>query len=355
MSTGGIALVIASTPHRFSGLTTIGTIVFIFDLVLFILITLGISTRFILFRGTLYKSLRHPTESLFFPCFWLSIATIISNIQNYGVEKSGPWLPVALRVLFWLYSSLTFLVAVAQYHILFTEKRLTATSMTPSWILPVFPAMLAGTIASAIASHQPAYHALPIIVGGLAFQGLGFMVSCFMYAIYIGRLITAGLPIPAMRPGMFIAVGPPSFTGLAILGMSSATGNIFPAYTSITNVLEPSRIPDIFRVVALTFAIFLWILAFWFFSISLVAVVTGLRTGKMMFHLSWYCFVFPNVGFTIALIDIGGALESEAIKWVGSVMTVLLVAIWLFVLFNHGRAVLRKEIMWPGRDEDHDD
>lgn len=28
---------------------------------------------------------------------------------------------------------------------------------------------------------------------------------------------------PDLGPGMFIAVGPPSFTGLAIIGMSSAT------------------------------------------------------------------------------------------------------------------------------------
>lgn len=214
--------------------------------------------------------------------------------------------------------------------------------------------MLAGTIASSIASTQPPGHALPIIVAGLAFQGVGFMVSTFMYAIYISRLMTSGLPIPSMRPGMFIAVGPPSFTGLAILGMSAATRKIYPGYTTITDVINPGNISDIFRVVALTFAIFLWVLSFWFFSISLVAVLTGLK-GKMEFHLSWYCFVFPNVGFTIALIDIGSALQSSGILWLGSAMTILVVLIFLFVMGSHVKAVLRGKIMWPGRDEDHDE
>ena len=48
------------------------------------------------------------------------------------------------------------------------------------------------------------------------------MVSTFMYANYIGRLMTNGLPSPDARPGMFIAVGPPSFTAIAFIGIANA-------------------------------------------------------------------------------------------------------------------------------------
>ena len=47
-------------------------------------------------------------------------------------------------------------------------------------------------------------------------------------------------------------------------------------------------------------------------------------------------------------------LMSEGVKWVGSVMTVMLVVVWLFVGFAHIRAVYKREILWPGKDEDHD-
>jgi C4-dicarboxylate transporter/malic acid transport protein len=355
MSTGGIALVLAVTPNRFSGIDVLGTIVFILDLVLFLIITIGMIMRFTFFPGALAASISHPTESLFFPCFWMSIATIISNSNNYGAAKSGLWLTVVLRVLFWIYTACAFLIGVAQYHMLFTAKRLTTNSMTPSWILPIFPAMLVGTIASVISSSQPPNQALPIIICGLTFQGLGFMVSIFIYAVYINRLMTSGLPIPAMRPGMFIAVGPPAFTALAILGMSASSYNIFPSYTTISGVADPSRMPDVLRIVALVFAVFIWTVAFWFFSISLVATVSGLMTGKMTFHLSWYCFVFPNVGLTISLVDIGQAFDSQGILWIGSAMTIILVAIWLFVGASHATAVWKKQIMWPGKDEDHDE
>lgn len=67
MSTGGIALLLAVTPHRFHGLTTIGTIIFILNLVLFLLLTAIILSRFFMFPGTFTQSVHHQTESLFIP------------------------------------------------------------------------------------------------------------------------------------------------------------------------------------------------------------------------------------------------------------------------------------------------
>lgn len=48
MSTGALAVVLGNTPNTFPGLKTIGKIVFIFDLVLFVLFSLLMAIRFIL-------------------------------------------------------------------------------------------------------------------------------------------------------------------------------------------------------------------------------------------------------------------------------------------------------------------
>ncbi|PPJ59790.1 hypothetical protein CBER1_04369 [Cercospora berteroae] len=183
MSTGGIALLLHATPHQFAGLITIGKVVYILDIVIFLLLCSGIAARFILYPGTLRKSLMHPTEALFFPTFWLAAVNVVIGTQVYGVEtlrrgdagRGGEWLITTLRVLFWIYLAITFLVAVLQYLYLFSAKprRLTIQSMTPAWILPIFPAMLSGTLASAIASDQPVHYRLSIILAGLTMQGLG--------------------------------------------------------------------------------------------------------------------------------------------------------------------------------------
>ncbi|KAG0646015.1 malic acid transport [Hyphodiscus hymeniophilus] len=355
MSTGGIALVLGRTPHRFDGLTVIGEIVFILDLVLFVSICTGITMRFVLFPQAFLSSLQHPTESLFVPTFFISIMNLIANTQVYGVPHCGPWLVTTSRVLFWIYAACTFLTAVGQYYFLFTGEPLTLQSMTPAWILPIFPVMLCGTLASLMGGSQPPDQALPILVAGVTFQGLGMLTATFMYGPYLARLMTSGLPNSNLRPGMFIAVGPSSFTGLALLGISSHLPRIYPSYTSISSISHPEIIADVFRIVALSVAVFLWATAFWFFSVAFVSVICGAtRKDGMSFHLVWWAFVFPNVGFTIVTIDIGRALLSEGILWLSSVMTILLVVTWLFVGAAHIRAVWKKQILWPGKDEDHD-
>lgn len=75
----------------------------------------------------------------------------------------------------------------------------------------------------------------------------------------------------------------------------------------------------------------------------------------MHFTLNWWAFIFPNVGLTIALIQIANVLNSDGIKGVCSAMTIILVGMWIFVALMHIRAVLRREVLWPGMDEDMED
>lgn len=206
MSTSGIALVIFQTPHRFNGLTIIGEMFFLLSVVMFLLYTTAIITRFILFPKAFIASLSHPPESLFFPTFWISIVSILSNMAVYGVAGTGEWFEVTIRVLFWTYTFCAFSVAVGQYFSLFVGKPFTLQSFTPAWILPIFPIMLCGTLASVVAPSQPPQYALPMLVAGLTFQGSGMMICTIFYSIYLGALMTNGLPTPSTRPRMFVAV-----------------------------------------------------------------------------------------------------------------------------------------------------
>ncbi len=113
---------------------------------------------------------------------------------------------------------------------------------------------------------------------------------------------------------------------------------------------DPAITQQVVKIMATFTSVFMWCLAFWFFSIAAVACIGAF--GRMSFHLSWWAFVFPNVGFTIATIKIGQQFRSQGVQWVGTAMTLLIVVIYLFVLFCHVRAVWRRQILFPGRDED---
>ncbi|KAG9555217.1 malic acid transporter, partial [Aureobasidium melanogenum] len=344
MSTGGFATLLSVQPHTFTGILTIGTIVYIFDIVLFLFLCAGITARFIMFPGTFHKSLKHPTEALFFPTFWLSLPTIIGGMNNYGAAHVGEWLIVVLRVLFWIYFACTLLVAIFQYWYLFMAKQLLVKSMAPSWILPVFPVMLTGTLASIIASNQPPDQRMPIIVAGVACQGLGWTVAVMLYAVMLVRLFEYGLPPPNARPGMFICVGPPGFTILALIGMSKALPEGYGYFAT-----NPTAIPAL-QAVTLFVCVFIWMIGFWWFCIAVVSLLYGAK--KMSFSLVNWALVFPNTGFTIAVIDIGEQFQSQGVMWVGSIMSILIFIAWFFTIIFHAKAVLTRRMMMPGMDED---
>jgi len=101
MSTGGIALLLSVQQHKFDGILTIGKVVYIFDLVVFVTLVALITTRFIRQPRKLWVSLTHPSEGLMFPTFWLCIPTIVGGMVQYGVPVTGLWLVTVTEVIFW--------------------------------------------------------------------------------------------------------------------------------------------------------------------------------------------------------------------------------------------------------------
>lgn len=112
---------------------------------------------------------------------------------------------------------------------------------------------------------------------------------------------------------MFIAVGPPSFTSIAIIGLANDWPDQYDTFGPDAQTMQT------LRVLATMTSIFIWSLSLWFFFIALAACVAVRK--QMTFHLNWWAFVFPNVGFTIAVISIGKSLQSPGVMWTGKSST----------------------------------
>ncbi|KAF3059898.1 Malic acid transport protein [Daldinia childiae] len=346
MSTGGLSLLIFAQTHQFPGLRQIGLFVYIVNLILFTTLTFAMLSRFFLHHGDFYKSLSHPREGFFFPTYFLSIATIITSTQRYAIPDNDTPLVWAIQLAFWGYVVITLIVAIGQYSFVFAAHNFGLQTMMPTWILPIFPIMLSGTIASVISDTQPEISAIPILIAGMSCQGLGLFVAIMMYAHMIGRLMSAGLPNREHRPGLFMNVGPPAFTALAFIGMANGLPDTFDR--EMDGFIDVHLI----RTFAMIGAIFLWALSLWWFGIALIAVISS---PPKYFHLGWWAMVFPNTGFILATISISNEFGNETVKWVTTAMSICLLLTYFFVLYSHVRAVIVQDIMYPGRDEDVED
>lgn len=360
-STGGVAVLLSECPKQFAGLQTVGVVLFILNLFLWLTFSGLMITKWLI-RPSSFKKSFLPTECYFLGSFWLTQATFIICMQRFGVPHTGPWLVVAIRVLFWIYAAVTFISTVLQFVTVFARNPSKAIEMNPAWFLMVYQAMLTGTTAASIATSQPAAQRLPIIVAGVSYQGYGFMASFLIMVWLLGFMIEKGWPAPSSAPGLFLSVGAIGFTITALIGNARY---VPVGYGYFAN-------PDaavIVQVMALWVGIFMWIFGFWLFAIALV-VCLGESVRKedgrwklpMKFNNTWWSesrqyltslkfgdaniidlpgFIFPNVGFTLGTIYIGQELRSNAIAWVSTAMVILVFAFWLFDLFLMAKTIIK--------------
>lgn len=288
MSTGAIAVVLAQTPNKFDGIKTIGKIFFIFDLVLFVAFNIAMGLRAFWFPKRFLASLHHPVEGLFFGSYWVSVSLILNATQAYGVPSSGPWLPKALLIMFWMYCAIVLLVAIGQYFVLFQEERLKITDAVPAWIFPIYPLLVVGPMAGTMIPSQPHRQALDMWIGAVMLQGLSWTVALMMYSMYTQRLMTSALPAPPTRPGMYVSVGPAGYTAAGLISLGTQGKTLLSSNMFDSDVIDDGDVVHIIGVLAGTFII---LFAFWFFCISTVSVLAGVR--KMTFTLNWWavsCF-----------------------------------------------------------------
>jgi len=110
-------------PYRFRGLETIGIIVFLFNVVLYLAIWGLLITRFYLYPYTFKASFLHPTESLFVPACIVSFGTILINVSQYGPENTGYWLAKAVGILYWIDAILAVIFSAGIYLLLCVQYR----------------------------------------------------------------------------------------------------------------------------------------------------------------------------------------------------------------------------------------
>ncbi|KAM0203212.1 hypothetical protein ACHAPA_009807 [Fusarium lateritium] len=346
-STGGVALMLSQSPNRFNGLQTIGVVVFILNLVLFILFTSAMVCRFVRRPSSFLKSVVKPPEAYFTGSLWLSIATIIMGIQSFGVPHASPWLIDTVRVLFWIYGAVTLTYNILIFVVMFSLAPFTPGSMSSPMFLMIYNTMLTGTIASVIAIDQPPSQRIAIIVAGIAFEGLGWILCLLFLPHFVGNLLVNGLGPANLRPGLFISVGSAGYTIIALIGCAKAIPDGYGYFAKHPTAAET------LNIMALWIGIFLWLFTFWLFAIAAVAHVPILvskicgdkSVPQMSFVLPWWAIVFPNVGFTIATGYIGEELESDAIAWVATIMTAMVFTAWLLDMYLHLKSIFRKRIM----------
>ncbi|KAK7211615.1 hypothetical protein V2G26_018793 [Clonostachys chloroleuca] len=349
MATGGVANVIYGLGYTSAWVNGFGLFFYLLNIVLFLNNCVCISVRFHLMRGSFIKSFTDQFECLFIPAFFVSIAIILTNTCQYGVEHSGFWLFKTLQVLFWFYVASSVLASAGMYLILWSTQVFPVHTMTPTWVFPAYPLLViapfaANLIAAAERSgnlwvlNKPA-----VAMCAVTLQGTGCLIAFMISAAFIYRLMTQKLPRDIQRPGVFISIGPYGFTAAGIVQLGQQANLIAPP-----GFLGSELTVDILKVLSVLVGLWFWGLCIWFFLVSLGSLWKYVRTGSSIpFQMTWWSFVFPNTALVTATQTMSKVFDSQGIHICACVLTVVLVIVWVGVFITMLHYLRTKKLLYP--------
>ncbi len=278
-----------------------------------------------------HRDLHHPVATNFFVT--MPVATVIlgTNVHLIWSQYLGRELVFGLLLACWGIAivGVAFFTLFTTFRFIRAEAAPAPETMNFSWIMAPIANMalllLGNPVCSWAAQLRP-HWCLTILVCNAAMLGIGFFLFLFISAIIFVRLALHPLPPAETTPTFGIIL---SAAGLAV----SAVLDLGASAKSLGLVTETG----LFSLAAAT----LWGFGMWILALILVICAYQWRRGGIPFSLGWWAFVFPLAAYTIGSQKLALRFPSLLTRGYALTLTVLLVGLWLYILVNTLRGVLR--------------
>lgn len=199
----------------------------------------------------------------------------------------------------------------------------TLEKMTATWLLPIVPAVVAsgtGGLVASIVPH-PTLQVITIIFSYILFS-VGIAVSFSIIVIYLHRLTIYHFPPNEVIVSVFLPLGPLGQGTFAVLQMATSLRPIS------SHLVGGTMMGDIIYWLSVVLALSLWSYGiFWL----LVAVYILPTRSPLTFNMGHWAFTFPLGVFISGTFALGKALQVSAFNYIGAVLLVILVILWLCV------------------------
>lgn len=114
MSTGALSIMLHQIPFHAHWLDIVSEIVFVLNIILFLLFALISVLRYTMYPELFLAVLRHPHQSLFLATFPVGLATLINMIVLVCVHPWGRGMAIFAWILWWIDSVLA---VIACFHL----------------------------------------------------------------------------------------------------------------------------------------------------------------------------------------------------------------------------------------------
>jgi tellurite resistance protein TehA-like permease len=338
MNSGMLAIIMHQFPYQFDGLQQISSVIFMVDLVLFIIFSALLALRFVwVRRGTYGILVSNPMQLSMMSCppiAWLTLVAFVSlNISQ--CYWGGHWAALLGYAMWWvgvvwMMATLLFILISAIRHSNIQSNRVPPSALIPAVGVATIAAI--GGLISAQASDLSARLAVPVIIVSFMTIGVGLFFATVVYTFILLDIIVQGWPAREQIPTLFVLVGPMGQTASALLlnGSSASSYMNFSQYNRGTFLTATAA--TTVNTICVLLALFLAGVGVVMLAFALYATFEkGLRKG-LTWNPQWNATVFPVATLVNALQLFAIAMDSPAFRVLTAIGLLILVLVYLMNL-----------------------
>ncbi|AYA70229.1 C4-dicarboxylate ABC transporter [Acinetobacter sp. WCHA55] len=324
MGTGVVALIVSEFP-MFKALTwQLGTGLWYFNILLFILFSVLYGLRWAFYPHEAKQIFLHPSMSLFLGTIPMAMATILNGFLKYGQPIYGDTAIQIAQTLWYADVVLALLVAWAVPFAMYRHQEHALQQMTAVWLLPIVACEVAASSGGLLLGHLAAdTHTVAILLGSYVLWGVSVLPAFAILTILMLRLVLHKLPEKELAVSSWLALGPIGTAALALLVLGHQAPMLMAS-------LGLAQLGQFFQQAGILTSLILLGFGLWWLGI---AVLTTLHHAKqnLPFNLGWWGLTFPLGVYTLAILNLAQQLNLAFLYAVGYAFAAILMLLWSLV------------------------
>lgn len=324
MGTGVVALIVSEFPMLKALTWQLGTGLWYFNILLFVLFSVLYSLRWAFYPHEAKQIFQHPSMSLFLGTIPMALATILNGFLKYGQFIYGDTAVQIAQTLWYADVVLALLVAWAVPFAMYRHQEHALQQMTAVWLLPIVACEVAASSGGLLLGHLAAdTHAVAILLGSYVLWGVSVLPAFAILTILMLRLVLHKLPEKELAVSSWLALGPIGTAALALLVL----GNQAP---TLMASLGLAQLGQFFQQAGILASLILLGFGLWWLGI---VVLTTLHHAKqdLPFNLGWWGLTFPLGVYTLAILNLAQQLNLAFLYAVGYAFAAILMLLWSLV------------------------
>lgn len=324
MGTGVVALIVSEFPMLKALTWQLGTGLWYFNILLFVLFTVLYGLRWAFYPHEAKQIFQHPSMSLFLGTIPMALATILNGFLKYGQPIYGDTAVQIAQTLWYADVVLALLVAWAVPFAMYRHQEHALQQMTAVWLLPIVACEVAASSGGLLLGHLAAdTYAVAILLGSYVLWGVSVLPAFAILTILMLRLVLHKLPEKELAVSSWLALGPIGTAALALLVLGHQAPTLMAS-------LGLAQLGQLFQQAGILASLILLGFGLWWLGI---AVLTTLHHAKqeLPFNLGWWGLTFPLGVYTLAILTLAQQLNLAFLYAVGYAFAAILMLLWSLV------------------------